>query len=475
MEWRDYYKAHTMMPEQAVRMIKDGDRVMFGHAVAEPIVFQRTMARLAEEFHDVEVAHMVYLGSGEYLQPGMESHFRHNALFVGAPARKAIEEHRADYTPVFFSDVPHMIRNGEFPVDVFAFTCTPPDERGYISLGVSCDYGLQAIRSAKTVIAEVNPNMPRIFGESFIHVSEIDGFISSWEPLPESKPGKISPEDRQIGRYIADLVQDGDCLQLGIGAIPDAVLSFLGDKKDLGIHSEMVSDGVIPLIESGVINCKKKQRDPERVCVTFMMGSRKLYEFANNNPIFRMLPVDTCNNPARIACNDNVVSINSCVEVDLQGQVCAEAIGLKQISGIGGQMDFVRGANLSKGGRSIIALHSATRGAKASKIVSTITTGGPVTTGRNDVNYIVTEYGVAQLRGQTLKERAKRLINIEHPKFRPELAEEYKKRFGEELDYNKEEQPLDIDENIAKAIQAEQAKEAASSPFTFGEAPTLQK
>ena len=392
------------------------------------------MAQMAQQFHNVEVAHMVYLGSGEYLQPGMEDHFRHNALFVGGPARKAIAENRADYTPAFFSDVPHMFRNGELPVDVFAFTCSPPDERGYVSIGLSCDYGWQAAKSAKTVIAEVNPNMPRTFGESFIHVTDIDGFLLSWEPLPEAKPPRITEEDKKIGKYIADLVHDGDCLQLGIGAVPDAVCSFLGDKKNLGLHSEMFSDGVLPLFEKGVINGSCKQRDVGRACVTFLMGSRKLYDFVNNNPMIQMMPVDVCNNPAIISQNDNVVSINSCVQVDLQGQVCAEAIGLKQISGIGGQMDFVRGANLSKGGRSIIALHSTTKDESESKIVTTITTGGPVTTSRCDVNYIVTEYGVAQLRGQTLRERAKRLIAIAHPKFRAELAEEYAKRFGETLE-----------------------------------------
>ena len=434
MDWRTYYKEHTMKPEDAVSVIKDGDRVVFGHAVGEPIIFQRTMAQMAEQFHNVEVAHMVYLGSGEYLQPGMEKHFRHNALFVGGPARKAIAENRADYTPAFFSDVPHMFRNGELPVDVFAFTCSPPDERGYVSIGLSCDYGWQAAKSAKTVLAEVNPNMPRTFGESFIHVTDIDGFLLSWEPLPEAKPPRITEEDKKIGKYIADLVHDGDCLQLGIGAVPDAVCSFLGDKKNLGLHSEMFSDGVLPLFEKGVINGSCKQRDVGRACVTFLMGSRKLYDFVNNNPMIQMMPVDVCNNPAIISQNDNVVSINSCVQVDLQGQVCAEAIGLKQISGIGGQMDFVRGANLSKGGRSIIALHSTTKDESESKIVTTITTGGPVTTSRCDVNYIVTEYGVAQLRGQTLRERAKRLIAIAHPKFRAELAEEYAKRFGETLE-----------------------------------------
>ena len=423
-----------MTPEQAVSCIHSGDRVVFGHAVGEPIIFQRTMARMNEQFENVEVAHMVYLGSGEYLQPGMEAHFRHNALFVGGPCRKAIAENRADYTPAFFSDVPRMFRDGTLPVDVFAFTCSPPDERGYVSLGLSCDYGAQAVKSARTVIAEVNPNMPMTYGESFVHVSEIDGFVPSWEPLPESPPSKISDADRQIGKYIAELVRDGDCLQLGIGALPDAVCSFLGDKHDLGLHTEMISDGVLPLLESGVINGKCKQRDVGKVCVTFLMGTRKLYNFVDKNPAIHMLPVDVCNNPAVISQNDNVVSINSCVQVDLQGQVCAEAIGLRQISGIGGQMDFVRGANLSKGGRSIIALHAATNDESETKIVPTITTGGPVTTSRCDVNYIVTEYGVAQLRGQTLRERARRLIAIAHPKFRGALAAEYEMRFGETLE-----------------------------------------
>ena len=288
MDWRTYYKEHTMTPEQAVSVIHDGDRVVFGHAVGEPIIFQRTMARMAEQFHNVEVAHMVYLGSGEYLQPGMESHFRHNALFVGGPARKPIAEHRADYTPVFFSDVPRMFRDNTLPVDVFAFTCSPPDERGYVSLGLSCDYGAQAVKSAKTVIAEVNPNMPRTYGESFVHVSEIDGFLCSWEPLPESKPPRIGEEDRAIGKYIAELVRDGDCLQLGIGAVPDAVCSFLGDKHDLGLHTEMISDGVLPLLENGNINGKRKQRDIGKVSVTFLMGTRKLYDFVDNNPIINM-------------------------------------------------------------------------------------------------------------------------------------------------------------------------------------------
>lgn len=433
MDWKNHYQAQLMTPEQAVSVLRDGNRLVLGHAAGEPILFQRTMAKLAKRFRNIEVAHMVYIGTGDYLQPAMAPHFRHNALFVGEPARKAVAEKRADVTPAFFSDVPRLFRDGTLPIDVFAFTCTAPDEHGYVSLGLSCDYSLQAAQSAKTVIAEVNPNMPRTYGESLIHVRDIHGFLQSQEPLPELMPAKISAIDCQIGRHIAALVHDGDCLQLGIGALPDAVCSFLGDKKDLGLHTEMISDGVLPLLEAGVINGKRKQRDPGKITVTFLMGTRKLYDFVDHNPMIQMMPVDVCNDPWVIAQNDNVVSINSCVEVDLQGQVCAEAIGLRQISGIGGQMDFVRGANLSKGGRSIIALHAATNDGRASKIVASLTTGAPVTTSRCDVDYIVTEYGAAKLRGQTLRERARRLIAIAHPGFRAQLAAEYASRFGETL------------------------------------------
>lgn len=435
MKWKNYYDEHQMTPEQAVSVLKDNDSLILGHAVGEPVLFQRTMAKMAEQFKGITVTHMLYLGSGEYFEPGMEEHFRHNAVFVSPKTRKAVSEGRADYTPTFFTELPKLFRENLIPVDVFAFSCSEPDEHGYVSMGVSCDYGVQALKSAKISIAEVNPNVPRTFGECMVHVSEIDGFMHSNEEIPKLMPPKVSDIDTTIGKYIADLVHDGDCLQLGIGALPDAICGLLGDKKNLGLHTEMISDGVLPLIESGVVNGKCKQREVGKICVTFLMGTQKLYDFIDNNPLIHMLPVDVCNNPYVIAQNDNVVSINSCVEVDLQGQVCAEAIGLRQISGIGGQMDFVRGANLSKGGRSIIALNSTTKDESASKIVPFLTPGAPVTTSRCDVGYIVTEYGVAALRGQTLRERSKRLINIAHPKFRAELAEEHYKRFKEKLEF----------------------------------------
>ena len=432
MDWRAYYKEHTMTPEQAVGVIHDGDRVVFGHAVGEPIVFQRTMARMAEQFHNVEVAHMVYLGSGEYLQPGMESHFRHNALFVGGPARKPIAENRADYTPAFFSDVPRMFRDNTLPVDVFAFTCSPPDERGYVSLGLSCDYGAQAVKSAKTVIAEVNPNMPRTYGESFVHVSEIDGFLCSWEPLPESAPPKIGEEDRAIGKYIAELVRDGDCLQLGIGGMPNTVGALIAesDLKDLGVHTEMYVDAFVDIAKAGKINGKNKSLDYGRQVYAFAAGTKKMYDYVNMNPEVMGAPVDYTNDVRVIAQLDNFISINNIVDLDLFGQVNAESAGIKQISGTGGQLDFVMGAYLSKGGKSFICLSSAMKGKDGqlkSRIVPTLTPGSICTDPRSTVQYLVTEYGMINLKGLNTWERADKIISIAHPQFREDLIKDAEK------------------------------------------------
>ena len=432
MDWRKYYKDHTVTPEQAVSMIKDGDRVVFGHAVGEPIVFQRTMARMAEQFHNVEVAHMVYLGSGEYLQPGMESHFRHNALFVGGAARKPIAENRADYTPAFFSDVPRMFRDGTLPVDVFAFTCSPPDERGYVSLGLSCDYGFQAVKSAKTVIAEFNPNMPRTYGESFVHVSEIDAFISSWEPLPESKPAKISDADKKIGKYIADLVRDGDCLQLGIGGMPNAVGSLIAksDLKDLGVHTEMYVDAFVDIAKAGKITGKRKGIDKGRQVYAFGAGTKKLYDYVNDNPECMSAPVSYTNDIRSISANDNFMSINNAVDIDLYGQVNAESAGTKQISGAGGQLDFVLGAYLSNGGKSFICMSSTFTtkdGTVQSRIKPTLSNGSIVTDTRANVHYFVTEYGIVNLKGLSSWQRAEAIISVAHPDFRDSLIAEAEK------------------------------------------------
>lgn len=432
MSWQDIYNERLGTVSDAVSQMKSGDRLVFGHCVGEPSAFQTEMVKRADEFEGVEVVHLVYMGDGAYLQPEMANHFRHNALFVGGGARKAISEKRADFTPSHFSDVPGLFTRGEMPIDVFAFMCTPPNKHGFVNVGTSCDYAKAAISTAKTVVAEMNENMPTTFGETWVHVSEIDCFYHANKPMIELQPPKVSETEMKIGKYVADLIEDGSCLQLGIGSLPDAILSFLGDKKDLGIHTEMISDGVLPLIESGVINCSKKNIDNGKIVTTFIMGTHKLYDYVDNNPFICFKPVNVTNDACEIAKNDKVVAINACIQVDLMGQVCSEAIGSRQISGIGGQMDFIKGANRSKGGKAIIAISSTTPKG-ISKIVPFLDHGAPVTSARTDVNYIVTEYGVAKMRGESLRSRARQLINIAHPDHRPSLIEEFEARFNEKF------------------------------------------
>lgn len=424
--WKETYTSKLKTAEEAVNLIKSGDRVIVGHAVGEPSYLVEAMVKNAEAYENVEIVHMVAMGKCEYCQPGMEKHFRHNGLFLGGGTRKAVEEGRADFTPVYFRDIPALIAS--WNPEVALITVTPPDEEGYCSLGVSVDYTLQAAKSAKTVIAQVNKNMPYTYGNCKLHVDDITCFVEHDAPIIELPEPKIGDIEKEIGRYCAELIKDGDCLQLGIGAIPDAVLSFLHDKKDLGIHSEMFSTGVVQLAKEGVINNSKKTLHPGKFVANFLMGTQTLYDFVDHNEDVEMYPVDYVNDPYVIGQNDNLVSINSCVQVDLMGQVVSTSIGHKQISGVGGQVDFVQGAHLSKGGRSILAMPSTVKG-KASKIVSVIDEGAAVTTSRYDVEYIVTEYGIANLKGQTLKERARRLIKIAHPDFRPELIEFYENKF----------------------------------------------
>lgn len=430
MEWRETYKSKIVTPEEAVSKIKSGDRVVTGHACGEPGILLRAMVDNKEQYKDVEIVHMVAMGGAEYAKPGMEEHFRHNAIFVGGSTREAVNSGRADFTTCFFSEVPKMFREGFLPVDVALVQVSPPDENGNCSFGVSVDYTKPAAESAKIVIAEVNDEMPRTGGDTLINVKDLDYIVETSYPLIELHPPKIGDVERAIGENCASLIDDGDTLQLGIGAIPDAVLLFLKDKKDLGIHSEMISDGVVELVEAGVITNKKKSLHPGKTVVSFIMGTKKLYDYINNNPGVEMYPVDYVNNPVIVAKNDNIISINSCVQVDLMGQVCSESIGDKQISGVGGQVDFVRGAMMAKGGKSIIAMPSTAGRGKVSRIVSRLDDGATVTTSRNDVDYIVTEYGVARLRGKTLRDRAKALINIAHPDFRTELIESFEKKFN---------------------------------------------
>lgn len=428
MDWKEIYKERTMTAEEAVKKIKSGNRVVIGHAVGEPSHVVEKMVQNKDQYENVEIVHMVAMGKGEYAQPGMEKHFKHNSIFVGGCTREAVNGGRGDFTPCFFYEVPKLFKT-TLPVDVALIQVTPPDDHGYCCLGVSIDYTMTAAKEAKLVIAQVNDQMPRTMGDTFLHVSEIDCFVEHSAPIIELGLPKIGDVERAIGENCAALVQDGDTLQLGIGAIPDAVLLFLKDKKNLGIHSEMFSDGVVELVEAGVVTNCKKTFHPGKMIVTFLMGTKRLYDFVNNNPAVEMYSVDYVNNPTVIMKNDNMVSINSCVQVDLMGQVCSESVGLKQISGVGGQVDFVRGATLSKNGRSIMAMPSTAAKGTISKIVPLLDEGATVTTSRNDVDYVVTEFGVAKLKGKTLKQRAAALINIAHPKFRDELNKEFEKRF----------------------------------------------
>ncbi|HEY8804444.1 MAG TPA: acetyl-CoA hydrolase/transferase C-terminal domain-containing protein [Clostridium sp.] len=429
MNLEEIYKSKVITAEQAAEKIKSGNRIVTGHACAEPKEVLAAMVANCEAYENVEIVHMVTMSKSEYAQPGMEKHFRHNSLFVGGTTRKAVNSGRADYIPCYFTEVPSLLRE-ELPADVALIQVTLPDEHGYCSYGVSNDYTKPAAECAKLVIAEVNNRMPRTMGDSFIHVSEIDYIVESNHPIIELQPPKIGEIERKIGENIASLVEDGSTLQLGIGAIPDAVLLFLKNKKDLGIHSEMISDGVVDLVEAGVVTNKAKAIHKGKIVVTFLMGTQRLYDFVNNNPMVEMYSVDYVNDPEVIAKNSKMISINSCVQVDLMGQVNSETIGLKQISGVGGQVDFVRGANKCKNGKSIMAMSSTAAKGTISKIVPLLDEGSAVTTSRNDVRYVVTEYGIARLRGKNLKQRARALINIAHPDFRFSLTQEWEKRFN---------------------------------------------
>ncbi|WP_090933940.1 acetyl-CoA hydrolase/transferase family protein [Pelosinus propionicus] len=424
-EWQTTYRHKLVSAFEAVQKIKSGDRVVVGHACGEP---QALVYALTERYHelcDVEITHMVAMGNSPYAQPGMENSFRHNALFVGRSTRQAIAEGRADYTPCFFSEIPRLFKEKILPVQVVLLQITPPDEQGFCSYGISADYTVAAAQSADIVIAQVNRRLPRTQGAK-IHLNHVDYLVEQDEEIVELLPGKIGEVERRIGRQIAEMVPDGATLQLGIGAIPDAVLLFLQGKKDLGIHSEMFSDGVVDLVNAGVItNCRKSQ-NPNVFVATFLMGTRKLYDFIDQNPQVQLHPADYVNDPYIIGKHELMISINSALQVDLMGQVNAEMIGSNQFSGIGGQVDFIRGASRSLGGKSIIALPTTAAKGTVSRIVAELDQGSAVSTSRNDVQYVVTEYGAVDLRGKTLRQRAAAMIEIAHPDFRPNLREQAK-------------------------------------------------
>jgi acyl-CoA hydrolase len=428
MGWVDTYKQKLVTAEEAVSGIKSGERIYISGNAATPYALMKALASRKAELRDVELVHVLLMGEDPLSKPEMEGHFRHNSLFVGPADRKAINEGRADYIPIFLHQIPDLFYSGQMPLDAAIVHLSPPDEHGFMSFGVEVLGSKAAVETAKIVIAQVNEKMPRVLGDSFIHISRVHKIAEISEDLPELERKPATEVERKIGHFIAELIEDGSTLQLGIGGIPDAVLAALKDRRDLGIHTEMISDGVMEAIDAGSITGAKKTFHPNKVILTFILGSRRLYEFVDNNPVIEAHPTDYTNDPFNVSRNDNMVAINSAIEVDITGQVCSDSIGTYIYSGFGGQVDFIRGAAHSKGGKPIIALPSMAKDGEISRIVPYLQKGSGVVTTRADVRYVVTEYGVAYLHGKNLQERTKALINIAHPKFRPDLIKEAKSR-----------------------------------------------
>ena len=430
MKWKDYYDSRTLSLEEAAKLIKSGDKIVLGSGCGTPESVIEAILGRADELEDVEMATMVSAGRGAYTKPEYEGKIIHNSYFVAPSTRKAMDEDRCEYTPIFYGSMPESFRQGLLNNDVAIISCTPPDKAGNVSLGVSVSYDKSAALASKKVIAEVTPKMPFTLGDSFLHVSQIDYFVPTERPMVNLPLPPIGPLEKQIGGHIASLIKDGDCLQLGYGALPDAVLSFLEEKNDLGIHSEMIADGVMDLVNKGVVTCAKKTLNPYKITICVAMGSAEFYDWMDYNSMIDMHPVEYTNDPYIIGQNDNMVSINSALTVDLLGQAAADMRGPSQYSVVGGQVDFVRGCRLSKGGRAIIALSSTAAGGKISRITASLAQGQAVTTSRHDIDYVVTEHGVAHLWGKTVKDRARALINIAAPEFQDKLYADFKELYG---------------------------------------------
>jgi acetyl-CoA hydrolase len=429
MDWTSIYQSRIVTAEEAVRCISSNSRIFLTGNVSVPQKCLAALVEYAPNLENVEICQALTIGPADYVKPDMEGHLRVNTLFISQNVRKAVQEGRADFTPVLLSEFPLLFKRGHLPLDAAIIHVSPPDEHGFCSLGVEVGLTKSPAECAKVLIAEVNQQMPRTLGDSFIHVSRLNYIVPVNYPIPEMAMSEEGNSDvvEKIAGYISDLIPDGATMQLGIGAIPDAVLKYLHNKKDLGVHSELFSDGVIDLVNEGVLTNARKSLHPGKIIAGFMLGTRKLYEWADDNPLIEFHRTEYVNDPFVIAQNERMVAVNSAIEVDLTGQVCADSIGPKLYSGVGGQLDFIYGASRSKGGVPIIALPSTTTlkdGTPVTRIAAMLKLGAGVVTSRNHVRYVVTEYGVADLYGKTIRQRAHQLIHIAHPDFRPDLEKQ---------------------------------------------------
>ena len=427
MNYQEQYAAKRVTPAEAVRNVHNGDTIVVPTAVAEPPALLTALSAHRRDFHDVKVSQILAVRKFGYLDPTTAEHVRHVAYFFSGATRPGFREGVVDFTPSFFSEMPQLIERGLMPAEVVFTQVSPMDQHGYFSLGIAADYTMAAIRKARAVIVEVNENVPFAFGNCHLHISQVTALVENNEPVLEVGLPTIGPVQEAIGKYVADLIDDGSTLQIGYGGIPDAVVMQLTHKKDLGIHTEMIGDGILTLVESGAVTNRRKNYLPGKMVATFALGSKKLYDWVDRNPMFEMHPVDFTNDPYLAGQNDNLIAINATLEIDFLGQCGSESLGPIPYSGTGGQADFVRAANRSKGGKAFIVLPSTAKDGAISRIVPTLTPGTHVSTSKNDINYVVTEYGVAQLRGKTAKQRCQALIAIAHPDFRAELTESAKK------------------------------------------------
>lgn len=425
--WQNEYARKLTTAGEAVKTIRSGDNVYVHSNAAAPETLIQSMVERAPELTDVTILHILTLGKADYASRQYAKSFRVHALFIGPNVREAVNEGRAEYMPVFLGEIPRLFEAGDVPVNVCLIQVSPPDAHGFMSYGVSVDCTIAACKQARVVVAEVNKQMPRTLGQSFIHVSSIDHLVESDRPLPELSPVVPKAIEEAIGENVATLVENEATIQLGIGAIPNAVLKHLESKHDLGVHSEMLSDGIIDLIEQGVVTNRVKTVLPGKVAVSFVLGTRRLYNFVDNNPLIEFQPSDFINDPFVIARNHKMTAINSALQVDITGQIAADSIGSYLYSGVGGQVDFIRGASRARQGKAIIAMPSRAKNGTVSRITAILAPGSGVVTSRADVHYVVTEYGIAQLYGRTLKERMRALVDIAHPDFQGELKQDLKK------------------------------------------------